>query len=241
MPNHTTNILKVTGPNLQVFVDRVSHKNPAIPALYLKECLRSLDHYIKERIEAIEAKRDTKWWDERIEKTKKSIAGIENFTCHLDLNGTVPMPEEVKETTSPCPPDQEELQKSNILKYGAGNWYDWANRYWGTKWGAYEVLEPEREDENTIIYRFQSAWSPPTQWFITTSAMFPDLTFENAAADEGGMYYCVTTYKAGEEIENVDMEDKEWAAIYDPGMLEILETEEEERKAEEAENETGAN
>lgn len=44
---------------------------------------------------------------------------------------------------------------------GIPNWYDWACDNWGTKWDACH-MDWHRNDEHTITFDFDSAWSPPT-------------------------------------------------------------------------------
>jgi len=41
------------------------------------------------------------------------------------------------------------------------NWYDWNINNWGCKWDV-SMMDWEREDDNTIVMHFDSAWSPPT-------------------------------------------------------------------------------
>lgn len=48
--------------------------------------------------------------------------------------------------------------------YGILNWYDFAYKHWGTKWGAYNV-ELLYTDENTLVLKFDTAWSSPTPIF----------------------------------------------------------------------------
>ena len=45
-------------------------------------------------------------------------------------------------------------QKMLLDLYGADNWYDWAHKYWGTKWGCYD------NDYSHGTYSFTSAWGP---------------------------------------------------------------------------------
>lgn len=41
-----------------------------------------------------------------------------------------------------------------------GNWYNWNMAYWGVKWDAVRP-EKDREDDNTLTYRFESPWGTP--------------------------------------------------------------------------------
>ena len=71
-----------------------------------------------------------------------------------------PMPEELVGTTSPQRMGETMSQEELIRlteKYGTSDWYTWANREWGTKWGCYET---SYEDGS---YTFQTAWSPPNE------------------------------------------------------------------------------
>ena len=87
-----------------------------------------------------------------------------------------PMPEELVNTSSPARvvtqeeyDKQMEKNKTDDFKsypltidkqkmlldlYGADNWYDWAHKYWGTKWGCYD------NDYSHGTYSFTSAWGP---------------------------------------------------------------------------------
>lgn len=71
-----------------------------------------------------------------------------------------PMPEELVGTTSPQRMGKTISQEEHdrlTEKYGTSDWYTWANREWGTKWGCYET---SYEDGS---YNFQTAWSPPNE------------------------------------------------------------------------------
>lgn len=44
------------------------------------------------------------------------------------------------------------------------NWYDWAKKNWGTKWGAYDVSIIKQEDSRLVL-QFDTAWNCPTTIF----------------------------------------------------------------------------
>jgi len=76
-----------------------------------------------------------------------------------------PMPKAYAKVTSP---NRDEKLASELLeKYGASDWYNWANINWGTKWGCCDTSWLYKEPMNTnhdglydIEMYYQTAWSP---------------------------------------------------------------------------------
>ena len=62
---------------------------------------------------------------------------------------------------------KEDAQPFNYLRPNpAGEWdYGWSCENWGCKWDV-SMMDWEREDDNTIVMHFDSAWSPPIAIFI---------------------------------------------------------------------------
>lgn len=56
------------------------------------------------------------------------------------------------------------------------NWYNFQCDKWGTKWDA---CEPDLEEESTthLVYRFDTAWSPPAPVFEAMVEQFQELDF----------------------------------------------------------------
>lgn len=81
------------------------------------------------------------------------------------LSAIRPIPEILKDTTSPTPEDLDTvLRQTMIAQTGHTNWYDWSVSNWGTKWDvSTEGLEFEDNGDGTasISGWFDSAWSPP--------------------------------------------------------------------------------
>ena len=65
-----------------------------------------------------------------IDKTSRASATRK----HCVFRGIIPMPEELENTDSPSK-ETDERKAELMAKYGAFNWYDWALKNWGTKWG----------------------------------------------------------------------------------------------------------
>jgi hypothetical protein len=63
------------------------------------------------------------------------------------------------------------------------DWYNWNCEHWGTKWDAVDVTinhDSEQgwiKDEGDVhlIYRFNTAWSPPLAWFSAIAQKWPKL------------------------------------------------------------------
>lgn len=148
----------------------------------------------------------------------------------FDFNNLLPMPIEMKETTSPAnivtqkeydewkkKPKQNEffegpltakIQKDYIRRFGADNWYKWSINNWGTKWNAYDIIA---DDIGAI--EFHTAWDTPQPIFKALSKQFPDQTFMVDYADEDTGSNCgKMEFQNGEMTEYINKEgDAEFA------------------------------
>jgi hypothetical protein len=97
------------------------------------------------------------------------------------------------------PTDMEtyQLQKDpkhddSIIDFQGNNWYDWNVRNWGTKWDVAVGDEDKYPDttmeqaQGSVIYSFNTAWSPPTPAITTLSEQYPDLVFHLFYQEETG-------------------------------------------------------
>lgn len=104
-------------------------------------------------------------------------------STYLDFNKIVPMPKEIERTCEMAGSDalkirmsnkKEDVAKAKAMeqelktlekicqkKYKAKGWYEWSNRYWGTKWNSYENRWDGTDDDGNEQLYFQTAWSPP--------------------------------------------------------------------------------
>lgn len=101
-----------------------------------------------------------------------------------------PTPDDLANSVSP--PANEDIARVNVAKYGAASWYDWNLQHWGTKWDVSEDPQndpdPEKEHYDEIRIAFDTAWSPPEEFF---SKMSEELGFEiEAYYWEPGMDFC---------------------------------------------------
>lgn len=104
------------------------------------------------------------------------------------------------------------LPIAEAIMFKGNSWYDWNVRNWGTKWDVairhgeeYPETELMEEDETSLSYRFNTAWSPPLPAIEKLSQQYPDLEFNLSYEEEqgwGGEYLFVDG--DGTEIESYD-------------------------------------
>ena len=129
---------------------------------------------------------------------KAKLEKVDERTA-LDFNGTVPMPE---------------FKDDDGKQSGMPGWYDWSCDNWGTKWNAYDAVDPILTgfnpplNEAEIQYQFNTAWSPPAAWIITTAKMFPTLNFNDDWIDEGGGSGVLNV--KDEDVSDQQQSDHDW-------------------------------
>jgi len=58
----------------------------------------------------------------------------------------------------------QKLVKSWIEKYGVNGWYEWASKYWGTKWNPFpHDVELERVSDIKMEVTMKTAWGLPIE------------------------------------------------------------------------------
>ena len=89
------------------------------------------------------------------------------------------------------PDHKQPLEQALMFK--GNHWYDWNVRNWGTKWDVAvndtdKYPETELYDESTtsLGYKFNTAWSPPTEAIIKLSEQYPTLNFNLSYEEETG-------------------------------------------------------
>lgn len=107
---------------------------------------------------------------------------------------------------------------------GSGAWYEWRCDHWGTKWdasfgGPFMALGNTPMDleasvasqgatltPTVVIFKFDTAWSPPVPFVEAASAAYPDLEFEIQFGEVGGDFAGRITFVAGVTTEEVDLD-----------------------------------
>lgn len=86
-------------------------------------------------------------------------------------------------------------------EYGAsGGGCEWQKENWSVKWGASAACL--REEADSLVYSFETAWSAPLALLQTVSADYPALTFRLAFTQPISHAPEQFAFQAGRTIEN---------------------------------------
>lgn len=80
-------------------------------------------------------------------------------------------------------------ENGEMIQTGEGEygWYQFNNREWGTKWDCTATLEEQITEYGvTLIYSFDTAWSPPIPAIEKLSKQYPDVEIELWWCEEQG-------------------------------------------------------
>jgi hypothetical protein len=147
------------------------------------------------------------------EPEDESVFSSESWTI---IDNHYPVPQSLKEVTSRFgtiaddDPDKEQKQK-NEQEYGAVDWYEWCVTNWGTKWAdchTQKVHESVTMDDSLkkVMFRFDSAWSPPVEAFDTIAMLFPKLMFDLRYEEPGMCFQGFRIWGEGEQKAQADMD-----------------------------------
>ena len=99
----------------------------------------------------------------------------------FDFDTIIPEPR----LESECPEDCKVNKDSHVEEDKERPWFDWyvwRNKYWGTKWGAYDGYV--KVGNTVVTFVFSTAWSAPIPIYEQLAKKYPDLTWEVRYADE---------------------------------------------------------
>jgi hypothetical protein len=119
---------------------------------------------------------------------------------------------------------KEDNQPLNHLRPNPdGEWdYGWSVDNWGTKWDV-SIMDWEREDDNTIVMHFDSAWSPPIAlyefletegWTVRALYREPGIGFVGKF-DDGFDDYHELDWTDRESLENLPEDLADFANVWD--------------------------
>ena len=111
----------------------------------------------------------------------------------------------------PCPEELYEVKADftkkpdMIEKYGASDWYDWCNTYWGTKWGDYDT-DLNNDGDGFAVFSFTTAWGPGADGLARISRDNPSLVFVNTYDEPGMGFFGTYVVSEGEIITDLEGE-----------------------------------
>ena len=120
--------------------------------------------------------------------------GQDKEVKEISLMALYPTPQRLLDAK--CPSDDDAMKANLIGEYGYADWYAWRLAKWGTKWDlASPALSDSKETNKTlkVVYRFDTAWSPPTAVLKALSVCFPEVRITDIWREEGGQrgtIYC---------------------------------------------------
>ncbi len=160
MPNHVTNILKITGGTPE-------ENKTMMDLLFDTNGKFTFDNFLPMPKELVEVKSPVSIVTEK--ERNAEVAEYERKEASGELSAF----------NSRTFSLTEELRDDYIARFGADNWYDWAIENWGTKWGGYDCVK--NSDSECV---FLTAWSTPYSAMVKLSEMYPKFTFMISYADE---------------------------------------------------------
>jgi len=121
------------------------------------------------------------------------VKDLENDSI-LDFNSFVPYPERFRELDK-IAEQWDGSRRRPKDGYNSGG-YEWCRRFWGTKWNACRVSL--KRYKRSLLYKFDTAWSPPTPVIFAMSECFPRLKFSIRFYEGGAGYKGHYILKDGE-------------------------------------------
>ena len=150
--------------------------------------------YIKTRLNQPFTKIENNWDTEKWELVEGEYTYSNPVFCFHNIYNHIEDGVDV-ETYMSQRDHSQDLQE--VLKYKGNNWYEWNIRNWGTKWDVpvndndnysdTQLVEHKSEGEDQwLIYKFDTAWSPPVPAMQKLSKLVPNCVVTLSYEEEQG-------------------------------------------------------
>ena len=158
---------------------------------------------------------------------QRAVAGFNRGGLFQEF---VPCPQDLIDTVSGFLGDDEEQrlleerQKANREKHGYTTWYEFCVARWGVKWdvggcGGCGPFSAMSLDETTVDFSFDTAWSPPVQFYQALDELG---FFVDAFYHEPGMGFCGHyTTDGGDEYHEITG-DSDWVEENIPADIDLM-------------------
>lgn len=190
MPNHVTNIIKLSGDDKRIaqMLDEVKSDDLGIGTLDFNKVIpmpESLN---------IQSGSMT----DRGLKAYKGFIEVYTLCGTRNMDKILEIPEEIEaaflKIRTDISPEEFALGKQafqNEQKYGATDWYHWCVNNWGTKWNSYGYDGYDNSNAPEIhALSFNTAWSAPHKVLEALTQKYPDIEFTHEWADEDFGHNC---------------------------------------------------
>lgn len=128
------------------------------------------------------------------EMSGESVISFWNFLRPADEDLPYYFGHKVKPEDEDDPDATSEQKLAKAMTFGGSDAYDWNVRNWGTKWdaGSAELDEDldTLKDEDTLTYRYETAWSIPEGFMRAMVGQHPELSFSFECEEEQGWGAC---------------------------------------------------
>lgn len=197
MPNHVTNIIRLSGDGEKIaqMLEEIKYDDIGLGSIDFNKIIPMPE-------------------DLNIEESSVMIRGYDQYKQFIDvytlygsqntdnlLNIPIENEDIFLRARKDIKSDEFALGKKafqNEQKYGARSWYDWCIQNWGTKWNSYGYEDNLNYNAHPDSVRFETAWSAPHPVLEQLAGMHPDIEFEHKWADEDIGQNCGSrTYKNG--------------------------------------------
>lgn len=187
MPNHTMNILTLSGPmpELKTVVQAITNTEGEIDFNRILPCPEILTQVIS--------------------PVRRGPSG--RIMLHHDDGTPFGSHHEASEDEQAAY-DQAVADNPDITPFGGSretiSWYEWCTERWGTKWNAYSQ-DPVEFGDHSLTYRFNTAWDAPRGYYAalleTVRRLAPNVTVEAVARFEDDGYRRCETIIDGERAD----------------------------------------
>lgn len=166
--------------------------------------------------QGLPAKYPLQEWEKSLYKEDQEPT--EPYFC---FNSLIPTPEAVLQMgydASDKIPQNALLLALTGQSFNPMDGYHWNILNWGTKWDVYaDRITPEKmgwsEGCNRIEFGFDTAWSPPAQWLIKITKLFPSLSFVLHYEEPGGYFAGDLIYRNG-VLKDIPYDDEQCSKLF---------------------------
>jgi hypothetical protein len=199
MPNWVYNNLSVSGKteDLLAFAEKASRRHET---LWLTDKWKRNEDGTNTEVPESERKIE-------VELSEENPLSFWNFVAPTDEEKPYYFGHKTKAEDEDDPDATADERMAKALTFSGSGWYDWNIRNWGVKWDAgdaeldTDLSELDGTINNTISYRFQTAWGIPIEAITAMVRQHRELDFDLSSEEEQGWGAEFTSSDADDELD----------------------------------------